>query len=115
MLVLGDTEQTSREGWAPTHLGDRDSLDLPGQQNELADARLVADYLGTDHHELELSFVDETVDLEDLVWYLDEPLADLSSLGFLALCELAVKDAGRQRLRGGYNLRKISGQRLPGL
>ena len=38
VLVLGDTEQTSREGWASTHLGDRDSLDLPGQQDELASA-----------------------------------------------------------------------------
>jgi beta-glucosidase-like glycosyl hydrolase len=38
VLVLGDTEQTSREAWAPEHLGDRDSLDLVGQQNELADA-----------------------------------------------------------------------------
>ena len=38
VLVLGDTEQTSREGWAANHLGDRDSLDLVGQQNELAAA-----------------------------------------------------------------------------
>ncbi len=38
VLVLGDTEQTSREGWADTHLGDRASLELPGQQNELATA-----------------------------------------------------------------------------
>jgi beta-glucosidase len=38
VLVLGDTEQTSREGWADSHLGDRDSLDLVGQQDELADA-----------------------------------------------------------------------------
>ena len=37
VLVLGDTEQTSREGWANTHLGDRDKLTLPGQQDELAD------------------------------------------------------------------------------
>ena len=36
VLVLGDTEQTSREGWASTHLGDRDTLTLPGQQDELA-------------------------------------------------------------------------------
>ncbi len=28
-------------------------------------------------------------DLRQLVWHLDEPLADLSSLGFLPLCELA--------------------------
>jgi beta-glucosidase len=38
VLVLGDTEQTSREGWAGTHLGDRDVLTLPGQQDELAKA-----------------------------------------------------------------------------
>jgi beta-glucosidase len=38
VLVLGDTEQTSREGWAASHLGDRASLDLVGQQDELADA-----------------------------------------------------------------------------
>jgi beta-glucosidase len=35
LLFIGDTEQTSREGWAPTHLGDRTSLDLVGEQNEL--------------------------------------------------------------------------------
>jgi beta-glucosidase len=38
LLVLGDNEQTSREGWADNHLGDRDSLDLVGQQNDLARA-----------------------------------------------------------------------------
>jgi beta-glucosidase len=38
VLVLGDTEQTSREGWADNHLGDRDSLDLVGQQDDLANA-----------------------------------------------------------------------------
>ena len=31
LLALGDTEQTSREGWAGNHLGDRDSLDLVGE------------------------------------------------------------------------------------
>jgi beta-glucosidase len=38
VMVLGDTEQTSREGWAKSHLGDRDSLDLPGDQEALASA-----------------------------------------------------------------------------
>ena len=38
VLVLGDTEQTSREGWDDKHLGDRDDLDLVGQQNDLANA-----------------------------------------------------------------------------
>jgi beta-glucosidase len=35
LLVLGDNEQSCREGWADTHLGDRDNLDLPGRQEEL--------------------------------------------------------------------------------
>jgi beta-glucosidase len=38
VLAIGDTEQTSREGWADTHLGDRDSLDLVGEQQALFDA-----------------------------------------------------------------------------
>ncbi len=38
LMVLGDNEQTSREAWADNHLGDRDSLDLIGQQNDLARA-----------------------------------------------------------------------------
>ncbi len=38
LLVLGDNEQTCREGWSASHLGDRDSLDLPGRQEELLQA-----------------------------------------------------------------------------
>ena len=38
VLTLGDTEQSSREGWANNHLGDRPSLDLVGEQQELFDA-----------------------------------------------------------------------------
>ncbi|HTG30456.1 MAG TPA: glycoside hydrolase family 3 N-terminal domain-containing protein, partial [Methylomirabilota bacterium] len=36
ILVLGENEQTSREAWAESHLGDRLSLDLLGNQDELA-------------------------------------------------------------------------------
>jgi beta-glucosidase len=38
ILVLGENEQTSREAWAPNHPGDRDSLDLLGNQDDLARA-----------------------------------------------------------------------------
>jgi beta-glucosidase len=38
ILALGDNEQTSREAWAPEHEGDRDSLDLLGNQDDLARA-----------------------------------------------------------------------------
>lgn len=38
VLAIGDTEQTSREAWADAHLGDRSSLDLVGEQQDLFDA-----------------------------------------------------------------------------
>lgn len=79
-----------------------------GDENELADARCVAERLGTDHHELELSLAD-AVDLEELVWHLDEPLADLSAVGFHALSGLAARHVtvalcgqGADELLGGY-------------
>ena len=36
ILVLGENEQTSREAWAKNHLGDRQNLDLLGNQDDLA-------------------------------------------------------------------------------
>jgi asparagine synthase (glutamine-hydrolysing) len=81
-----------------------------GEDNELADARRVAHYFGTDHHELELSFGADTVDIAELLWHLDEPVADLSALGFYALCELtarhvkvALSGQGADELLGGYS------------
>ncbi len=38
ILAVGDNEQTSREAWAESHLGDRTTLDLVGEQGELVRA-----------------------------------------------------------------------------
>ena len=38
IVVVGDNEMTSREAWSVTHMGDRTSLDLVGQQEELVRA-----------------------------------------------------------------------------
>ena len=38
LLVIGENESICREAWSETHLGDRDSLELPGRQNDLARA-----------------------------------------------------------------------------
>ncbi|WNO52361.1 glycoside hydrolase family 3 N-terminal domain-containing protein [Stakelama saccharophila] len=38
VLCIGGNEQTSREGWADSHLGDRTDLKMVGQQQELFDA-----------------------------------------------------------------------------
>ena len=77
--------------------------------NGLADARYVASLFGAEHHELELSLLDDSIDLADLVWDLDEPVADLSALGFEALSKLASQQVtvalsgqGADELLGGY-------------
>ena len=38
ILVVGENESTNREAWSEQHLGDRDSLDLIGAQNDLVKA-----------------------------------------------------------------------------
>ena len=40
ILVLGGNEDTNKEGWGDNHLGDRDSLELVGRQNDLVKAVL---------------------------------------------------------------------------
>lgn len=40
IVVVGDSEATSREAWADSHLGDRTSLELLGEQQQLVDAVL---------------------------------------------------------------------------
>jgi asparagine synthase (glutamine-hydrolysing) len=59
------------------------------EANELADARRVAQRLGTDHHELVTSAMDHPSLLEEALWHLEEPITDLSFLGFILLSRLA--------------------------
>jgi len=40
VLAIGGNEQTSREAWSKTHLGDRPNLDLVGRQNKLVEEML---------------------------------------------------------------------------
>lgn len=79
------------------------------RHNELADARYVAEIFETDHHELELAFQDDSIDLGELLWSLDEPLADLSAVGFEALARVTARHVtvalcgqGADELLGGY-------------
>ena len=61
------------------------SVGFTGGDSELPEARRIAAALGAEHHELEIDMQTTPDDLRRLVWHLDEPLADLSSVGFLAL------------------------------
>jgi asparagine synthase (glutamine-hydrolysing) len=79
------------------------------QANELADARRVAQRFGSDHHELLTSAVDHPALIEEALWHLEEPIVDLSFLGFLLLSRLAREHVtvalcgqGADELLGGY-------------
>jgi len=91
------------------------SVGFAGGKSELGDARRVAGEYGADHRELELEPQAGEDDLRKLVWHLDEPLADLSALGFLPLCELARRDVtvalsgqGADELFGGYRKHRVA-------
>jgi asparagine synthase (glutamine-hydrolysing) len=84
--------------------------------NELGDARRVAASLGSEHHELCTSALDHPDLLDDSLWHLEEPIADLSNLGFLLLSRLArehvtvaLSGQGADELLGGYRKHQVAG------
>jgi asparagine synthase (glutamine-hydrolysing) len=88
--------------------------------SELGDARRVAERFGCVHHELELSMTETAVDVDELVWHLDEPVADLSALGFDLLSRLASEHVtvalagqGADELFGGYTKHKVAASVRP--
>lgn len=60
------------------------------QYNEAGDARLVAEHLGTEHHEL-IVRPDAVSLLRDIAWYVDEPLADSSAIPTFLVSRLAAQ------------------------
>ena len=93
--------------------------------NELEDAQQVATRLGTEHHPLLTTAVEHPDLLDRALWHLEEPIADLSCLGFLLLSELAsehvtvaLSGQGADELLGGYTKHGVAwladgAQRLP--
>jgi asparagine synthase (glutamine-hydrolysing) len=91
------------------------AVGFAGEESELPDARRVAAHNGADHTELEVALAGDPDELTRLVWHLDEPLADLSALGFLPLCELArpqvtvaLSGQGADELLGGYRKHRVA-------
>lgn len=77
--------------------------------NELGDARRVAEYFGTDHHELVLTDQDLTAELEKLVYHYDEPFADAASFPTYMVSKFAraevpvsLSGEGSDEIFGGY-------------
>ncbi|MET1256759.1 asparagine synthase (glutamine-hydrolyzing) [Aliikangiella maris] len=78
------------------------------QFNELGDARLIAEHVGSEHHEfiVEANAVDM---LERLIWHFDEPFADSSAIPTYLVSEMAAKHVkmvlsgdGGDEAFGGY-------------
>jgi asparagine synthase (glutamine-hydrolysing) len=85
------------------------------QNNELADARRVAELFGCRHHEVELSVATDVLELDELVRHMDEPVADLSALGFDVLSRVAsehvtvaLSGQGADELFGGYTKHRVA-------
>jgi asparagine synthase (glutamine-hydrolysing) len=83
--------------------------------NELSDAASVAKRLGTDHHELLTSATEHPELLDEALWHLEEPIADVSFLGFMLLSRLAresvtvaLSGQGADELLGGYRKHQIA-------
>ncbi|HEX7046973.1 MAG TPA: asparagine synthase (glutamine-hydrolyzing) [Gammaproteobacteria bacterium] len=78
------------------------------QLDESADARRVAKYLGTEHHELVVQ-PDAVEMLDNIAWYLDEPMADSSFIPTYLVSRLAAGHVkmvltgdGGDEMFGGY-------------
>lgn len=120
-LIVALMAERMREPVRTFAVGFRDDRD----GNELADARRVARALGADHRELELPLTSSAEELSELAWHMDEPVADLSALGFHALCRLASRHVtvalsgqGADEVLGGYRRHRVAAlaagwQRIP--
>ena len=81
---------------------------LSGRHNELAEAGRVARHFATTHHELLLR-PDAAALLGDLMWHMDEPVADPAALPTYLICRFArqhvpvvLTGEGGDELLGGY-------------
>lgn len=83
--------------------------------DELDDASEVAKLFGTEHHAMRTSAFDHPELLDQAIWYLEEPIADVSCLGFLLLSGLArtevtvaLSGQGADELLGGYRKHEVA-------
>ena len=82
---------------------------------ELLYAEKVAQYIGSNHHEILVSQKEFVGFLEDFVWYTDEPLADLASIPLYFVSKLAsqhvkvvLSGEGADEILAGYHLEKLA-------
>lgn len=83
------------------------------EENEFEYARMVANLFETDHHEFRLTADDFLGFLPKLVWHLDEPIADASTIPLFFISQLAkehvtvvLSGEGADEMLGGYYIYK---------
>ncbi len=79
--------------------------------SEMKEAKEMADFINTDHHEILLKADDYLAALPKIVWHFDEPVADPSAVALYFLAKEARKHVkvvlsgeGSDELFGGYNI-----------
>ena len=84
---------------------------MPSPDNELAQARRIAEHFHTDHHERIITAADWWRGFSDYVYYHDEPNANSSSVSLLLLAQetaqqvkVVLTGLGGDELFGGYTL-----------
>lgn len=82
--------------------------------NEFTSARAVSDFLGTEHHEFEVTRQQFLDFLPTFASLFDEPMADLTSIPFYFLCKQASKDVkvllsgeGADEILAGYDFDRV--------
>jgi asparagine synthase (glutamine-hydrolysing) len=83
----------------------------PSEANEFEYARLAAGAFDAEHHEYQLSAKEFQDSASDLVWHLDEPLADPSAIPLYFISKLArehitvvLSGEGADEILGGYGI-----------
>ncbi len=100
--IAGGTIQTFSVGY-----------DDDGGENEFEQAQLVASRFGTNHHEFRLKAGDFMEFIPKLIWHLDEPVADSSTIPLYFISKLArqhvtviLSGEGADELLAGYYIYK---------
>jgi asparagine synthase (glutamine-hydrolysing) len=82
-----------------------------GKVSEMKEAKVMADFINTDHHEILLNSDEYLKELPKIVWHFDEPVADPSAVALYFLAREARKHVkvvlsgeGSDELFGGYNI-----------
>lgn len=88
-----------------------------GRFSELPYARQVAEHIGAHHHEVVIGEDEFIGFLEDFVWYMDEPQADLAGIPLHYVSRLArgyvkvvLSGEGADEILAGYDMEKLAAQ-----